>query len=223
LGQEDVGRTTIARILAEHGLDPRPARPLQWRTFFEAHWGAVCAADFFTVEVLTLHGLSRRHVFFVIDLKTRLVELGGVVHEPYGEWTWNVLLGLLDEVDGFLLGARYLVLDRDPVYTKEVRDLLVEAGVKVVRLPARSPNLNAYAERFVGSIRRECLSKIIPLGERHLRHVVLEFIRHYNAERNHQGLDNRLIEPTVAANGSGPIQRRKRLGGILSFYHRKAA
>ena len=104
-----------------------------------------------------------------------------------------------------------------------MRDLLVEAGVKVVRLPARSPNLNAYAERFVGSIRRECLSKLIPLGDRHLRHANLQFIRHYNAERNHQGVGNRLLEPVIAANGSGPIQRRKRLGGILSFYHREAA
>jgi len=162
-------------------------------------------------------------VFFVIDLKTRLVELDGIVHEPYGAWMWNVLLGLLDEVDGFLLGARYLILDRDPDYTKEVRDLLVAAGVKVVRLPARSPNLNAYAERFVGSIRRECLSKQIPLGDRHLRHAVLEFIRQCNAQRNHQGLGNRLIDLAIAANGSGSIQRRKRLGGILSFYHREAA
>jgi len=218
-----VGRSTIARILAEHGLDPAPARPLRWRTFLEAHWGAICAADFFTVEILTLHGLARRHVFFVIDLKTRLVELGGVVHEPYGEWMHNVLRGLLDEVDGFLLGTTHLILDRDPVFTAEVRGMLADAGVQVVRLPARSPNLNAYAERFVGSVRRECLSKLVPLGDRHLRHAVLEFIRHYNAERNHQGVGNRLIEPRSAANGSGPIQRRKRLGGILSFYHREAA
>jgi transposase InsO family protein len=95
--------------------------------------------------------------------------------------------------------------------------------VKLVRLPPRSPNLNAYAERFVGSIRRECLDRVIPLGERHLREVVHQYIVHYNAERNHQGLGNRLLEPAIAANASGPIQRRQRLGGLLSFYHREAA
>ena len=81
-----VGRSTIARILAEHGLDPAPGRPLQWKTFLEAHWGAICAVDFFTVESLTLRGLARRHVFFVIDLKSRGVALAGLVHEPHGEW-----------------------------------------------------------------------------------------------------------------------------------------
>jgi len=218
-----VGRSTIARILAEHGLDPAPERPLRWRTFLEAHWGAICAADFFTVEILTLRGLARRHVFFVIELESRLVELAGVVHEPHGDWMKQVVRNLTDPFDGFLLGTKYLILDRDPVYTKEVREMLLVEGVKVVRLPPRSPNLNAYAERFVGSIRRECLSKLIPLGDRHLRRAVFEFVRHYNAERNHQGLENRLIEPADAANGSGPIQRRKRLGGILSFYRREAA
>ena len=218
-----VGRSTIARILAEHGLDPAPARPLQWKTFLEAHWGSICAADFFTVEILTLRGLARRHVFFVIDLKSRVVELGGIVHEPHGEWLQNVLRGLLDEVDGFLLGTTHLILDRDPVFTADVRTTLAKAGVRVVRLPPKSPNLNAYAERFVGSVRRECLSKLVSLGERHLRHALQEFIRHSNAERNHQGVRNRLLQPEVAANSSGSIQRRTRIGGILSFYYREAA
>jgi transposase InsO family protein len=218
-----LGRNTIARILAEHGLDPAPGRPLRWRAFLQAHWGAICAADFFTVEIVTLRGLARRHVFFIIDLETRIVELGGVVHEPHGEWMRNVARGLLDGVDGFLLGKTHLILDRDPVFTARVRATLASGGVRVVRLPSRSPNLNAYAERFVGSIRRECLSKVVPLGDRHLRHVVREFLRHYNAERNHQGVGNRLLNPEVAANAIGPIQRRKRLGGILSFYCREAA
>ena len=192
-------------------------------TFLEAHRGSICAADFFTVEILTLRGLARRHVFFVIDLKSRVVELGGVVHEPHGEWVQNVLRGLLDEIDGFLLGATHLILDRDPVFTADARTTLAKGGVQVVRLPAKSPNLNAYAERFVGSVRRECLSRLVALSDRHLRHVVREFIRHYNAERNHQGVENRLLQPEIAANGSGPIQRRTRIGGILSFYYREVA
>ena len=161
---------------------------------------------------MTLRGLARRHVFFFIDLKSRVVELGGIVHEPHGEWVQNVLRGLLDEVDGFLLGTTHLILDRDPVFTAHVRTTLAEAGVQVVRLPARSPNLNAYAEQ-----------KLVPLSDRHLRHVVSEFIRHYNAERNHQGAGNRLLQPGIAANSGGPIRRRTRIGGILSFYYREAA
>ncbi len=195
---------------------------MQWSTFLEAHWGAVCAADFFTVEVLTPLGLSRRHILFVMDLETRAVEIAGIVAEPYEQWVMNTVRGLLDQVDGFLLGKRYLILDRDPVFTKRVRQMLGRAGVKVVRLPARSPNLNAHAERFVGSVRRECLAKIIPLGERHLRHILEEYVAHYHTERPHQGLENRLLRSEVAANGPGPIQRRQRLGGILDFYSRAA-
>jgi transposase InsO family protein len=219
----DVGRTTIARILAKNGIDPSPMRPERWSTFLRAHWGAICGGDFFTVEVVTLRGLVRHHVFFVIDLATREVQIGGVVREPYGAWVSNVVRGMLDDVDGILAGKHHLILDRDPVFTKEVRDLLSWSGVRVPRLPARSPNLNAYAERFVGSVRRECLSRVIPLGEAHLRWLLREYLVHYHSERNHQGLGNRLIEPTVAANGGGPIHRRTRNGDLLSFSVREDA
>jgi transposase InsO family protein len=97
--------------------------------------------------------------------------------------------------------------------------------VKVVRLPARSPNLNAYAERFVRSVRSECLARIIPLGGRHLRHVLSQYVEHYHRERNHQGLDNDLIEQLPANTNAveGPVRRRERLGGVLSYYYRDAA
>jgi len=141
--------------------------------------GAVFAADFFTVEVVTLRGLVRY--------------------------------------------PKVLILDRDPVFSKSVRGTLEAAGVEVARLPAKSPNLNAYAERFIGSVRRECLSKVIPLGETHLRRTLESFVAHYHHERNHQGLGNRLIEPTIAASGYRRIQRHTRLGGMLSFYSREMA
>jgi putative transposase len=104
--------------------------------------------------------------------------------------------------------------------------LMRSGGVRSVRLPSRSPNLNAYAERFVGSIRRECLGRVIPLGERHLRLLVSEYVEHYNLERNHQGLGNRLIGAACAAPANdvrGAVRRRERLGGLLSFYHRGVA
>jgi transposase InsO family protein len=219
----DVGRTTIARILAEDGIDPAPMRPERWSTFLKAHWGAIGGGDFFTVEVVTLHGLVRHHVFFVIDLATRQVQIGGIVKEPYGDWVMNVMRGMLDCVDGFLLGKRRLILDRDPVFTPEVRGFLSRSGVQVARLPSRSPNLNAHAERFIGSVRRECLSRVVPIGEAHLRKLLTNYVDHYHRERNHQGIGNRLIEPTVAANGEGEIRRQTRSGGLLSFYVREAA
>jgi putative transposase len=103
--------------------------------------------------------------------------------------------------------------------------MLETAGVKMVRLPARSPDLNAFAERFVRSVKSECLCRVIPLGERHLRHLVSEYVVHYHLERNHQGLGNELIEPIPANtnSGEGVVRRRVRLGGVLSYYYRDAA
>jgi transposase InsO family protein len=137
-------------------------------------------------------------------------------------WTrWPVTCSIIE--DGFLLGKKYLLLDRDPLYTTEFRTALEQRGVAVIRLPARSPNLNAFAERFVLSIKSESLDRIVPLGERHLRRVVSEFVAHYHGERNHQGLQNRLIDAALPANTNGRIVRREHLGGLLSFYHRAAA
>jgi putative transposase len=161
---------------------------------------------------------------FVIDLASRRVENAGIVHEPYEAWMLQIGRNLTDAVDGFLLKHRYLIMDRDPLFTHAFRTMLAAIGVKSVRLPARSPNLNAHAERFVGSVRRECLARVIPLGERHLRQVVQDYVAHYHAERNHQALGNKLIaaQNDNAANG-GHVVRSQRLGGVLNFYHREAA
>jgi len=218
-----LGRSTIARMLADAGIDPSPNRPTRWREFLQAHLGEVFAADFFTAEVLTISGLVRHHVLFVIDLATRRVEIAGIVRCPDGAWMKQVVRNLTDAFDGFLLRAKYLIVDRDPLFTGEVRQMLAASGVKTVRLPARSPNLNSVADRFVGSIRRECLDHVIPLGAGHLRRVVHAYASHYNRERPHQSVGNGLLEPTTAANGSGPIQCRERVGGLLRFYHREAA
>ena len=135
----------------------------------------------------------------------------------------EVARNLTDCVDGFLKHTKYLILDRDPLYTQAFREMLKGSGVKVVRLPARSPNLNSYAERWIRSVRAECLSRMIPLGERHLRHLLSEYLLHFHQERNHQGLDNRIIEPLAANSGDGVVQQRARLGGVLNYYHREAA
>ena len=166
----------------------------------------------FTVEVVNPFGLVRYHVLFVIDIATRCVCIGGITSDPNGEWMKQVARNLTDMWDGFLLGKRYLIHDRDPLFTEAVRGLLRDSGVKPLRLPANSPNLNAYAERFVLSIRRECLDRFVPLSERHLRTAVTEYVVHYHTERNHQGLGNELITPLPAsANDAGPIVSRERL------------
>ena len=222
LGHE-LGRNTIKRILAEHGIAPAPERgkSMSWSTFIKAHWGAIAATDLFTVEVVNPFGLVRYHVLFVIDIATRCVCIGGITSDPNGEWMKQVARNLTDMWDGFLLGKRYLIHDRDPLFTEAVRGLLRDSGVKPLRLPANSPNLNAYAERFVLSIRRECLDRFVPLSERHLRTAVTEYVVHYHTERNHQGLGNELLTPLPAsANDTGPIVSRERLGGILNYYCR---
>lgn len=192
-----VARTTIANILTEHGIEPAPERAKRttWAEFLNTHWGSIAATDFFTVEAWTLKRLTRFHVLFVIDLSTRRVEIAGISERPHGAWVERVMRRLLDDFDGFLLPHRYLIRDRDPLFTKAVDELLKSADVEPVKLPPRSPNLNAFAERFVRSIKSECLGRIIPIGERHLRHAIDEYVEHYNRDRPHQGLGNQLIDP----------------------------
>jgi putative transposase len=223
----DVARNTVKNTLLAHGLEPAPerGRHTSWHTFIKSHLGAIAGADFFTVEVLHGFGLVRYFVFFVIDIKTRHVHIAGLTNQPGEAWMRQMARNLTDCVDGFLKHTRYLILDRDPLYTRVFRQMLKDAGVNVVRLPARSPDLNSYAERWIRSLRSECLSRVIPLGERHLRNLISEYLTHFHQERNHQGLDNRLIEP-LAANtnsGKGVIRRRERLGGVLNYYYREAA
>jgi transposase InsO family protein len=220
----EIGRTTIKRILADKGIEPASTRRkgMSWETFLKLHWGAIAAADFFSVEALTHAGLIRFLVFFVIDLKSRRAKLAGIAPEPDGRWMKQMARNLTDAEDGFLVGTRYLIHDRDPLFTADFRQILRSGGVRTVKLPAQSPDLNAYAERFVRSIREECLSRVIPLGECHLRWMVGEYVKHYHLERNHQGLGNELIEPSGEL-GQGRVACRERLGGLLRYYYRRAA
>ena len=168
--------------------------------------------------------LVRYFVLFVINLKTRRVEISGIVPQPDREWMKQIARNLTDIDDGFLNGARDLIHDRDPLFTKSFLEMLKSSGVKTVKLPARSPNLNAYAERFVRFIKSKCLSQIIPLGKRHLRQAVKEFTEHYHVERNHQGLDNELIDDQRSAGRmGGNFECHERLGGVLNYYYRRAA
>src|SRR5262245_36441999 len=221
-----VARTTIANILKRNGIEPAPERNRKttWKEFLRRHWAQIIAADFFTVEVWTCEGLTRFIVLFFIDLSTRRVEVGGVARTGNGLWMAQIARNLTDAVDGFFTGKRYLIHDRDPLYTKEFLALLAGCGIENVKLPPRSPNLNAHAERFVRTIKESCLSQMIFFGEDMLRNTLREFMAHYHHERNHQGLDNRLLGGARAISpAAGPVKKRMRVGGLLNYYYREAA
>jgi len=187
-----------------------------------AHWRALLAADFFTTEVWTVRGLVTYYTLFVIELHTRRVHVLGSTPYPDEAFVIQTMRQLTDPVEGVLRTRSILICDRDRKWSAAVQHFLKAAGVRIVQTPFRAPNCNAYAERFVRAIKEECLSKVIPLGERHLRWTVAEFVAHYHGERNHQGLDNELIDALHQQPACGLVRRRQRLGGILSFYHRAA-
>jgi transposase InsO family protein len=221
----DAARNTIKAILKDHGIEPAPHRRagMPWKTFLAAHWDSLAAADFFTVEVMTLRGLVRYVVLFVMKLKTRRVEIAGITSQPDETWMMQIARNLTVAGNGFLRGIQHIILDRDPLYTVAFRRLLRDSGVSPLVLPAWSPNLNAFAERFVESAKSECLDRMVLLGERHLQAAVREFVHHYHEERPHQGLANELITPKTPMIGAGQVKCRERIGGLLKFYYREAA
>ncbi|MFO1052736.1 MAG: integrase core domain-containing protein [Planctomycetota bacterium] len=216
-----VARSTIAKILKENGIKPSPDRPTTWRTFLRSHADVIAAVDFFTAEVWTARGLVTHYVLFVIDHASRAVEVAGVTTNPDAAFMAQVARNLTDGVDGFLRAKRFLILDRDTKFTEQFRRILGAAGVTSVTTAFQAPNMNAVAERFVLSIKRECLDRLILFGTRHLQHAVDQFVAHYNAERPHQGLGNEPItKPRVT--GLGEVVVGERLGGLLKHYHRAA-
>ena len=165
------------------------------------------------MDRLRPHGTARRRV-----------QLGGIAKCPNGLWAGQIARTITDCEDGVLKNNRFLIHDRDPLFTADLPDTLKQSGVQSITLPPRSPNLNAYAERFVRSIKEDCLERVIFFGEDHLRRAVREYLAHYRIERNHRGLKNALIVPTrFPSDGKGKIERRQRLGGTLSYYFRDAA
>ena len=217
---------TVKNIQKRHGIEPAPERKRRtsWKTFLKAHWDVMDAKDFFTVEVWTPLGLVTYYVLFIIHLSTRSAHIAAVITAPNGAFMKQVARNLTDVSDGFLLNKAFLLMDRDTKYTEEFRDYLDREGVKPVRCPAQAPNCNVFAERFVRSIKDECLGRMILFGESSLRRALREYVAHYQTERTHQGLGNRLLEPLASVRSTdAPIQCRERLGGMLNYYYREAA
>jgi putative transposase len=216
---------TVGNILKEHGIEPVPDRKRQttWKMFLKAHWDCLAAIDFTTVEVWTKGGLVTYYLLFVMELSTRRVHLAACTASLGDEFMRRIARNLTDPFDGFLTGKRYILMDRDTNFSSAFRSALEEAGVKSVRFPPKSPNLNAHLERFHLSVKSECLSRMIFFGETMLRHAAREFLAHYHEERNHQSLGNRIIEPDEEVGRTeGEIICDERLGGLLRYYRRAA-
>ena len=223
-----VSDQTVGNILRRHGILPAPKRreTTTWRDFIAAHMTVLAGVDFFTVEVLTWRGLITYYVLFFLHLETRRVSLAGITRHPTEEWMVQMARNAIDEASGRLRQHRYVLHDRDTKFSTEFRKTLAAGGVKCLRLPPRSPNLNAFAERWVRSVKEECLSKLILFGESSLRTALTQFQEHYLSERNHQGKGNVLLFPAAdeLPKTSGPsIECRERLGGLLKYYHQRAA
>lgn len=222
-----VSDQTVGNILRRFGIAPAPKRRQQttWAEFIRSHLAVLAGIDFFTVEVLTWRGLATYYVLFFLHLETRRVTLAGITQHPTEEWMIQMARNAVDDIDGALLGTRFALHDRDTKFCSSFRTMLRSSGVQPILLPPRSPNLNAFAERWVRSIKEECLSKLILVGEASLRRTAAEFTKHYHHERNHQGKENRLLFPISASRRSrpkSPVIARERLGGLLKFYQHAA-
>jgi putative transposase len=176
----------------------------------------LASVEFTTIEVRTKSGLVTCYLLFVMELATRRVHFAGCTPNPDESWTCQAVRNLTDAESGFLRGKKYLLMDRDTKFSEAFRVTLEQAGVKAVRLPPRSPNLTLHIEHFLRSLKDECLQRMIFFGEVSLKIAVVGFLAHYHAERNHQGLDNRLIEPGEEVGSTArKVACRERLGGML--------
>jgi len=221
-----ISDTTVGNILRENGVEPVPERKhrTSWKTFLQAHWESIAAVDFTTVEVWTKSGLITFYILVAMRLKTRHVMIAGVTESPNVEWVTQMVRNLIDFEDGFLKDISHLIVDRDTKFLPLRTYVEDMTETTVVLLPPKSPNLNAYLERFMRSLKSECLNRMIFLGRNSLERTLKEFASHYHGERNHQGLGNKLIQPgDEVGQEVGEIQYSDRLGGMLRYYYRDAA
>jgi transposase InsO family protein len=222
-----ISNQAVGNILKRHGLPPAPERKTTttWKEFIRTHLDVLVATDFFTAEVWTLGGLVTYYVLFFIRLSTREVHVAGMTPHPHHAWIMQVARNITMEQWGFLSPGQYLIHDRDGKFCPAFQRLIDAAGVTRVPLPPRSPNLNAYAERWVRSVKEECLARLILFGEASPRYTLTQYVAHFHHERNHQGKGNVLLFPPVSQDTArqGPVQCRERLGGLLKYYDRAAA
>ena len=219
-----VSDQTVGNILKRHGLGPAPERKRHttWAEFIRRHKDVLWATDFFTTEVWTCTGLTTFYVLFFLHLKTRSISLAGITPFPNEAWLKQVARNLT-VADGPMTEARFLLHDRDAKFSEGFEAVFRGVGTAPIKLPPQSPNLNAFAERWVRSVKDECLGQLILFGERSPRHALQEYLAHHQHERNHQRLANVIPFPDERAQDQdGTIRKSERLGGLLNFYHRAA-
>jgi putative transposase len=215
-----VSPSTVRRLLLAAGLEPAPRRTgPSWRDFLRQQAASMIACDFFTVETISLR---RFYVLFFIELESRRVHLAGCTTSPTGAWATQQARNL--SFTDLFERTRFLIHDRDSKFTAAFDEVFRSEGIKVIHTPIRAPQANAYAERFVRTVRAECLDWLLILGRRHLDRVLRVYTTHYNGERPHRALallppDPATVSPPIA----GQIERRDRLGGLIHEYHRAAA
>ncbi len=219
-----ISKSSVKNILIENGYDPEPDLTVRstWHEFIQSHWDVMSACDFFTIELLVGPRLIRCTVFFVIELASRKVSCAPIKLQPDGAYMKQVAKVLTD-YRGFLGGKHYLIHDRDPLYKSAgFQEIMQGSGITLVKLPARSPDLNCYAERFVKSVKFECLNHLILSSVQQLEYTLDHYCEYYHHERIHQSL-GRIVEPKYELDDQAEIQCIERLGGLLKSYHRLAA
>jgi transposase InsO family protein len=217
---------TVGNILKRHGIPPVPERKktTTWKEFIRIHMDVLVATDFFTTGVWTWCGLVTYYVLFFIHLGSRQIHVAGVTPHPDQRWMTQIARNVTMADWGFLKPGQHLIHDRNGKFCPAVQRIIDAAGVKRVPLPPRSPNLNAYAERWVRSVKDEVLSRLILFGERSLWHTLQQYTNHYHGERPHQGVDNVILMPAArSAKRDEPVRCRHQLGGLLTYYYRDVA
>jgi len=225
LGYE-VSDQTVGNTLKKNGIPPVPSRTQEttWSTFIKNHQDIIAACDFFTTEVITPAGLITYYVLFFIHIGSRKVHIAGITPHPNEEWMKQMARNVTMDEWGFLSNCKYLIHDRDTKFCRSFQAIIASMGIKPIRLPPQSPKMNSFAERFVRSVKDECMNRMIFFGEASLKITLAEYTDHYHMERNHQGMNNLLLFPDqkLMAN-KGKIKCRKRLSGMLKYYYRSAA
>jgi putative transposase len=220
LGIKRFSKTNVKNILKENGIDPVPKRAIDsWDNLLKRHFQTLWACDFFTKQVLTALGPRMFFVLFFINIKTGKVYVAGATQYPNQEWVNKQSKNVLAFLDSSKNDKSLLIRDRDKKFSKEFDELFKDSGFYVQKNPFMSPNMNSYAESWVGTIKRECLNHFIVFGERHLRYLINEYVAHYNTTRPHSSMGNRPLESSLTKN-TGEIKCQSKLGGIIRHYYR---
>jgi len=220
--------STIARIMKDSGLGPAPRRTTTWWEFIRARASHIVATDFFSVDTVLLH---RLYVLFFIEIGRRRIWITGVTSHPNAAWVTQQARNVAGDVADEGIDVKFLVRDRDTKYVANFDEVFRSEGAQILKTPFRTPNANAYAERFVRTVRSECLDHLLVVNQRHLERILRSYVRHYSRHRPHQGLsqgvpaprsDASLLTDALSSDREAQqrhqVRRRDRLGGLIHEY-----